>query len=43
MVLVDGAFQRQGIGMQLLSEALQILGEQETVKLDGTPAGRKCI
>ncbi len=41
MVLVDPAFQQQGIGMQLLREALQILQQQETIKLDATPAGRK--
>ena len=41
MVLVDPALQRQGIGIQLLRESLQILSEEETVKLDATPAGRK--
>ncbi|MEO6289062.1 MAG: GNAT family N-acetyltransferase [Ginsengibacter sp.] len=41
MVLVDAAFQRRGIGMQLLQEAMQILSEEETVKLDATPAGRE--
>jgi len=41
MVLVDPAYQRQGIGMQLLREALQILQMEETVKLDATPAGRE--
>lgn len=40
MVLVDPAFQRQGIGIQLLRESLQILSEENTVKLDATPAGR---
>ena len=41
MVLVDPAMQRQGIGIQLLRESLQILCEDDTVKLDATPAGRK--
>ena len=41
MVLVDPALQRQGIGIQLLRESLQVLSEEETVKLDATPAGRK--
>jgi len=41
MVLVHPAVQRQGIGIQLLRESLQILGEEETIKLDATPAGRK--
>jgi predicted N-acetyltransferase YhbS len=40
MVLVDPALRRQGIGIQLLRESLQILSEEETVKLDATPAGR---
>ena len=41
MVLVDPACQKQGIGMQLLKEALQILRNEETIKLDATPAGRE--
>lgn len=41
MVLVDPAYQRQGIGMQLLKEALRILRDEETIKLDATPAGRE--
>jgi GNAT superfamily N-acetyltransferase len=41
MVLVDQANQRQGIGMQLLQEALHILRKEETVKLDATPTGRE--
>jgi GNAT superfamily N-acetyltransferase len=40
MVLVDPEFQRRGIGIQLLREALHILRDEETVKLDATPAGR---
>lgn len=41
MVLVDPAYRRQGIGMQLLEKALQILQIEQTVKLDATPAGRE--
>ncbi len=41
MVLVDPDCHRQGIGMQLLKEALQILHNEETIKLDATPAGRE--
>lgn len=41
MVLVDPVFRRQGIGQQLLQEALQLLQAEETVKLDATPAGRE--
>jgi ribosomal protein S18 acetylase RimI-like enzyme len=41
MLLVDPAFHRQGIGTQLLREALEILQKEETVKLDATPAGRE--
>src|SRR5437870_1197077 len=40
MVLVDPSKKRQGIGTQLLNESLDILSEQETIKLDATPAGR---
>lgn len=41
MVLVDPSFQRQGIGMQLLQQAMEISGEDKTIKLDATPAGRE--
>jgi GNAT superfamily N-acetyltransferase len=41
MVLVDPEKKRQGVGTQLLREALKILQNQETVKLDATPAGRE--
>lgn len=41
MVLVDPDCQRQGIGMQLLKEALEVLRNEETIKLDATPAGRE--
>jgi predicted GNAT family acetyltransferase len=41
MVLVDQAYQRQGIGIQLLRQALEVLKNEETVKLDATPEGRE--
>ncbi|MCC6289005.1 MAG: GNAT family N-acetyltransferase [Chitinophagaceae bacterium] len=41
MLLVDPAFQRKGTGKTLLAEALEILKNEETVKLDATPAGRQ--
>ena len=41
MVLVDREKKRQGIGTQLLHEALAILKNVQTVKLDATPAGRE--
>ena len=41
MVLVHPSCQRQGIGIQLLKEALEILQNEETVKLDATPAGKE--
>jgi predicted N-acetyltransferase YhbS len=41
MVLVDPTMQRQGIGKELLQQALQILSKEKTVKLDATPAGRE--
>jgi GNAT superfamily N-acetyltransferase len=44
MVLVDPAYRRQGIGMQLLEKALQILQTEQTVKLDEYPVSRMvCI
>jgi len=41
MILVDPAYQRRGIGMQLLRESLEILKDEETVKLDASLAGRQ--
>ena len=41
MVLVDPEMKRQGVGTQLLNDALSILQHQETIKLDATPAGRE--
>lgn len=41
MVLVDVALRRQGIGSQLLGESLAVLRDEETIKLDATPAGRE--
>ena len=40
MVLVHPLFRRQGIGTQLLIEALSLLPDTITAKLDATPAGR---
>jgi GNAT superfamily N-acetyltransferase len=41
MVLVDSAERRQGIGTQLLQEALEVLKKERLVGLDATPAGRE--
>jgi len=41
MVLVDPSKQRQGIGMQLMCEAMHFLQHESTIKLDATPAGRE--
>ena len=41
MVLVDLAERRQGIGTQLLSEALSVLNDLPLIGLDATPAGRE--
>ena len=41
MVLVDPSERGQGIGSQLMREALEILGDQTTIRLDATPAGRE--
>jgi GNAT superfamily N-acetyltransferase len=41
MVLVDPSKRRQGIGTQLLREALHLTADHETTKLDATPAGRE--
>jgi ribosomal protein S18 acetylase RimI-like enzyme len=41
MVLVEAACQRQGIGLQLLNEALHLLHKEPTIRLDATPAGRE--
>ena len=41
MVMVDPAERRQGIGSQLMREALKVLGGQETIRLDATPDGRE--
>lgn len=40
MVLVDPQHRRRGIGTRLLHEALSILGDGTTARLDATPAGR---
>ncbi len=41
MVLVDPSHQRQGIGLKLMEEAMIILKNEDSVKLDATPAGRQ--
>lgn len=41
MVLVDPEQRRQGIGLKLLKEALDVLNNENSVKLDATPAGRE--
>ncbi|WP_276370863.1 GNAT family N-acetyltransferase [Chryseolinea sp. H1M3-3] len=41
MVLVDPDRRREGIGTQLLMEALALAKHDDTVKLDATPAGRE--
>jgi GNAT superfamily N-acetyltransferase len=41
MVLVAPAERRQGIGSQLMREALDMLRGEETIRLDATPAGRE--
>jgi GNAT superfamily N-acetyltransferase len=41
MVLVNPEMRRSGIGTQLLNEALKLIPNNETVKLDATPAGRE--
>jgi GNAT superfamily N-acetyltransferase len=40
MVLVDPPHRGKGIGRQLLKEALDVIGEATTARLDATPAGR---
>jgi len=39
MVLVDPSVRGCGLGTQLLYEALDILGDMRTIRLDATPAG----
>lgn len=41
MLLVEPERRRQGIGTGLLDEALALLQNEETIKLDATPAGRE--
>jgi GNAT superfamily N-acetyltransferase len=41
MVLVDPSRRHEGIGTQLLREAIHLAGAHETLKLDATPAGRE--
>ena len=39
MVLVDPEHRRTGVGTRLLHEALELLGDETTARLDATPAG----
>jgi len=41
MVLVHTTMQRRGVGTMLLRRALDELSDEETIKLDATPAGRQ--
>jgi GNAT acetyltransferase-like protein len=41
MMLVDPQHQRAGIGRRLLSEALDLLGDERCIRLDATPVGRE--
>jgi GNAT superfamily N-acetyltransferase len=41
MVLVDPNHQRKGIGLGLLEQSMQVLKNQNCIKLDATPAGRQ--
>jgi ribosomal protein S18 acetylase RimI-like enzyme len=41
MVLVDPEERRQGIGARLMTEALEILREMPSIRLDATPAGHQ--
>jgi GNAT superfamily N-acetyltransferase len=41
MVLVDPAERKKGIGLKLLHEALQVLQQEGTIRLDATADGRK--
>jgi len=41
MMLVDPQHRRIGIGTKLLSEALDLLSDEECVRLDATPTGRE--
>ena len=40
MLLVDPGMRHRGVGSLLLCEALRILEDMETVRLDATPAGK---
>jgi GNAT superfamily N-acetyltransferase len=40
MVLVDPSARRRGIGTRLFDEALDLVSDMRTVRLDATPAGR---
>lgn len=41
MVLVDPAHRRKGIGLALLENALDLVKDLDSIKLDATPAGRQ--
>src|SRR2546425_6654350 len=40
MLLVDPGMRHRGIGSLLLGEALRLLADMETIRLDATPAGK---
>lgn len=41
MMLVSPTLRRQGIGRQLMQQAIDLLQSEDTVKLDATPVGRE--
>lgn len=41
MMLVDPGLRRQGIGTRLMHDALEVLRDQQTIRLDATPVGRE--
>lgn len=41
MMLVDRSYRRRGISKRLMREVIQRIGNDQTIKLDATPAGQK--